>query len=478
MATSIPEFLKAQIGALPTEPGVYFFKDAQGRSLYVGKALSIRNRVLGHFRFFGETFSKEGILLAQVRKIEHIRTPTEAEALLLESSLIKELQPKYNQALRDDKSYPYLKITAEEYPRLLVVHGRRADGAKYFGPYTSVRLLREAVKILRNEFLFRLCKKMPKKLCLAYHIGQCRGPCAGCQTRESYLQSVKEAQRYLTGSRDTLVRTLSRRMKQHAARREYEQAKILYDEIRALGSLGEYRAAPTDASPGLLQEFQTTFSLPTIPRHMECFDISNLFGREAVGSMAVFREGKPSKGEYRHFRIKTVGVIDDYRMIREVVRRRYERVLKERLALPDVVLIDGGKGHLNAAREELDALNLKQLPVLSIAKQKEFIFSDKRLSPYVLPARSQILQLIQRLRDEAHRFAIGYHRRLHRKKVLASILERVPGVGPVTRQRLLTQIGSLKRIAEADPDELVRAGKISQKKAREILEYLRAQKSD
>ena len=466
----IPEDLKKRIEHLPNTPGTYLFKDRNGKPVYIGKALSIKKRVMSHFRSFGETFSKEGVMLGEVRAIDFIETPTEAEALLLEASLVKENQPKYNQALKDDKSYPFLKITDEAFPRLLVVRRRRADGGKYFGPYTNATLLRQAVAMLRRLFPMRTCDPMPDSVCLMYHIGQCKGPCVQAINGAQYGQIVKELELFLQGRRDALLKNLLRRMKEYSDKREYEKAKGIYEEIKALSEVprpgGRERAS-------VLNELMDVLILPQLPIRIEAFDISNIAGKEAVGSMVVFINGKPSRAHYRLFRIKTVQGIDDYEMMREVVRRRYTRVLAEKQELPDLVVIDGGKGHLAAAKNELRRLDLDRLPVISIAKQHEHIFSPDREGPTILPQSSTILQLIQRLRDEAHRFAITHHRRLHRKEALISELDGVPGVGPKTRERLIKLFGSVSRIKKLSKQELADKGSLGEKLAGNIVTALR-----
>ncbi|HTL70751.1 MAG TPA: excinuclease ABC subunit UvrC [Candidatus Eisenbacteria bacterium] len=472
MARLIPGHLKERLSSLPDRPGVYLFKDKSGRPVYIGKALSIRKRVMGHFRSYGETFSKEGVLLGQVDRIDVIETPTEAEALLLEASLVKEAMPKYNQELKDDKSYPYLKLTAEEYPRLLIARGRRADGGKYFGPYTNARLLRQAVRMLRTQFPLRTCRVLPKRVCLMYHLGQCGGPCEGLQEKTNYLETVRELELFLEGRRDALVRSLTRRMKEHSKNREYEKAQALFEEIRALAAV----PSPSRKEPGekVLADLKEALSLPAVPRRIECFDISNIQGSEAVGSMVVFIDAKPARSEYRKFRIRTVQGIDDYQMMREVIRRRYARAIEEKQALTDLVVIDGGKGHLSAAKKELNALKLESLPVISIAKQHEYIFTPDREAPHIFSPTSPFLHLIRHLRDEAHRFAITYHRRLHKKEALVSILDGIRGVGPVTRQRLMKRVGGAKKIAAMPEEELAEKAGIPPAAARRILEALRA----
>ncbi len=470
MAKILPEALKERIRSLPERPGVYLFKDRDGRVIYIGKALSIRKRVMGHFRYYGEAFSKEGAMLERTASVDLIETPDEAEALLLEASLVRQSQPKYNSELRDDKSYPFLKITGEEYPRLLVVRGRKADGGKYFGPYTDAGLLKKAVKMLRAQFPIRTCRVLPKKVCLMYHIGQCGGPCEGKQSREAYMATVKELERFLEGRRDALVRHLTRRMKEHSSKREYEAAQVLYQQVHALRTLPS--APPREHAPAL-DLLRKGLELPREPRRIECFDISNIQGREAVGSMVVFVAGAPERSEYRRFRVRTVSGIDDYLMMREVVRRRYARVREEKAPLPDLVVIDGGKGHLAAAKKELDALGLEDLPILSIAKEHEHLFKPGHEAPFIFPLSSPVLHLLRHIRDEAHRFAITYHRRLHKKAAFNSALDSVPGVGPATRAKLLARVGSVRRIASLGEEELARRAGITPALARRVLAAVR-----
>ena len=463
----IPEGLKQRISQLPNGPGVYLFKDRQRIPVYIGKALSIKKRVISHFRFFGETFSKEGRMLSEVQWIDFIETSTEAEALLLESSLVKENQPKYNQELKDDKSYPFLKITQEEFPRLLVVRERKPDGGKYFGPYTNQRHLRQAVSMLRRIFPLRTCNPIPKKVCLMYHLDQCHGPCVGEINAEAYEDIVRELQFFLEGRREVLVKTLLKRMKEHSSKREYEEANRLWLEVKALSAApNPVRTARMDKN--LLESLQQTLRLSRLPVRIEGFDISNISGKEAVGSLVVFFDAKPLRSAYRKFRIKTVQGIDDYEMMREVIRRRYRRLLDEKEALPDLVVIDGGRGHLGAAKGELDKLNLMELPIISIAKQHEYLFSPDREKPYVLPQSSPILQLIQRLRNEAHRFAITYHRKLHKKEMINSLLDRILGVGPKTKAKLLKKFGTISKIRSLSEKDLMLESGLSENIAKNI----------
>jgi excinuclease ABC subunit C len=302
-----------------------------------------------------------------------------------------------------------------------------------------------------------------------YHIGQCRGPCAGHIDRRQYLEIAKELEFFLEGRREALVRNLLRRMKDYSRAREYEKAKAVYEEIRALSAFSR----PKKIAPAsVLNELMDALFLPGLPIRIEGFDISNIMGKEAVGSMVVFMNGRPARSEYRLFRIRTVRGIDDYEMMREVVRRRYTRVLAEKQRLPDLILIDGGKGHLAAAKKELDALDLKDLPVISIAKQHEHIFTPGKETPFVFPLSSPILHLVQNLRNEAHRFAISHFRRLHKKEAMVSALDSIPGIGPKTREKLLRKFGSVSRIKKLSEEELVSSGGLSRRTARNIVEKL------
>ena len=468
---SIPEFLKKRVAGLPPEPGCYLFKDRSGAPVYIGKANSLRKRVSSHFRAAGSA-SKMGIMLGQVTGIDFIRTATEAEALLLEASLVKQCLPRFNSELKDDKSYPYLKITAEEYPRLVITRQRKADGGKYFGPYTSGWLLRQAVRMLRRLFPLRTCRSLPQKVCLMYHIGQCRGPCEFPEAKKVYDGTVKELERFLEGRPDALVRHLARRMKEYAAEREYEKAQALYEEIKALGSVARLRPHPLTAAAVVLASLQKALGLDRYPSRIEGFDISNVQGAHAVGSMVVFAEGRPSRAEYRHFRVRTVAGIDDYRMMAEIMRRRYTGSLARNLPLPDLILIDGGKGHLAAAKRELDAVPLG-VPVISIAKQHEHLFKPGREGPFIFPQDSPYLELIRRLRDESHRFAIRYYRKLHRRSVVRSALDGIPGVGPRTKAILLKKVGSVNRIQSLSEKELAEKAGIREMLAHRVLEALR-----
>ena len=429
--TLAPSTLRQQVAALPDQPGVYLFKDAAGRLLYIGKALSLRKRVASYVRPIGLS-PRLAQLMKRAVLLETRLTTSEAEALLLEAQLIKEHRPRYNVAFRDDKTYPMLKVTNEPFPRLVVTRRRAPDGAVYFGPYTDAGLMHEAVRFLRRVFPMRTCASFPKTPCLEYHLGQCLAPCADYVTAAAYRRIVDDLVAFLNGERDQLLQDLARRMRQASSAKHFEEAARLRDQIQALSSVIAAKERSLVAGP--LEQLRAALKLPRLPRRIEAFDISNLFGESAVGSMVVFSDGKPRKAHYRRFRIKTVLGIDDYRMMREVIRRRYGGSLTgtlppfdsaqggvpsrvEGLPLPDLVLVDGGKGQLAAACEELDALHVT-VPVIGLAKRFEHIFLPGATSPIVLLPTSPVLHLVQHVRDEAHRFAITYHRLLRRRALV------------------------------------------------------------
>ena len=463
-----------RVKALPDQPGVYLFKDAKGQVIYVGKAASLRKRVGSYFQQPGSASLRLGPRTARlVERIVDLETRTvasEAEALLLESQLIKEHHPRYNIAYRDDKSYPLLKLVNEPFPRLQITRRRKADGSRYFGPYADVGQLRQAEQFLRRVFPLRTCRQFPNTPCLEYHLGQCLAPCVGYIDAAAYQRIANDVVAFLEGRRDQLLRELSSRMK-HAARDErFEEAARLRDQIQALTSIIVAKAKSANAGP--LEQLQLALRLPRYPRRIEGFDISNIYGAFAVGSMVTFVEGRPHKADYRRFKIETVSGIDDYQMMREVVRRRYGGSLAGELPDPDLILVDGGKGQLGAALEELKALG-RSTPILGLAKQQEHIFVPGRRDPIVLLPTSPVLHMVQHLRNEAHRFAITYHRRLRAKPMEASALDAVKGIGPKKKAALLAAFGSVARLARAPAEKVARAAGIRVERAHELLSQLR-----
>ncbi|MEW5894992.1 MAG: excinuclease ABC subunit UvrC [Candidatus Omnitrophota bacterium] len=435
-----------QLKNIPFSSGVYLMKDSGGKVIYVGKAVDLHKRVQSYFRgvfpakesgkpgLRDEADSKENIssgkphhrrrqavsktdlLVAEIKDIDCILTNSEAEALILEASLIKKYHPKYNVSLRDDKSYPYIEITGEDFPCVAVVRPReKKKGSVYFGPYTNAGLIRDALNIIRRIFPFRTCDPFPKKECLDYHIGLCEAPCIQNQTRSDYRKVIRNVSLILEGKKDELYRKLMREMEKCAKDQQFEKAAKLRDQIRAIGAL--YSGTKDINYFKEAEQLQRALHLPRLPERVETFDISNIMGQESVGSMVSFFNGKPDKQNYRRFKIRSVEGIDDFQMIAEVVRRRYQRLKEEKRLFPDLIVIDGGKGQLSAAMEELNKLEL-EIPIVSLAKREEEVFLPGRRGPVILSKDSLGLKLLQRCRDEAHRFAVNYHRKLRGARAL------------------------------------------------------------
>lgn len=469
--------LQEKIKELPDQPGVYLFRDQAGSLLYVGKAASLRKRVMSYFpSLAGASQGRQPArpqnakLIRMVREtsdLEWIRTGSEAEALLYEAMLIKEHQPKYNISLRDDKSYPYLKVTGEEaFPRLYIGRGTHEAGVKTIGPFAEATLLRQAFLAIRRVIPFRTCRTMPRRACLDYHLGLCQAPCEGRITPAEYQENLSKIFQVMEGKKQQVLQDLQAKMQEAARERRYEDAARFRDQVQGLLHLAvrPRRWVPSEALADLASVLQLSYP----PRRIEGFDVSNIYGRQAVGSMVTFVDGRPFKDGYRRFKIQGVSGIDDYAMMREVVRRRFS----EDWPHPDLLLIDGGKGHLNAVLEVLKELKL-DLPATGIAKEFEQIFLPGRSEPLLLPPESKSLQLLQRVRDEAHRFAIGYHRLLRGKHALTSALDEIPGVGPRRKQDLLVRFDSVEAIRQASPGELAEVRGISSTLAERILRRLK-----
>ncbi len=454
--------IKETLKTLPDSPGVYLFKDKDDNIIYIGKAVSLKRRVASYFKR-GLPCYRTDILISNISSIDFILTNSEEEALLLEAALIKEKQPKFNVLLKDDKRYPLLKLTLnEKYPRLIVVRKRKNDKAVYFGPYTSANLLRKALGIMRKIFPLRTCKTMPKTPCLNYHIGQCIAPCLTISNKinqENYGQIVDDIALFLKGKKADLIKNLTLRMKNAASNKNFEEAARIRDQMQALtviGSTKTINVAGLRSAVSIkkieIDELQAVLGLQKPPLRIEAFDISDIYGKEAVGSMVSFFNGMPDKKNYKRFKIKGEYGINDYSMMQEVVKRRYERILKENSALPDLIIIDGGKGHVSAAKEILDKLDLKNIAIIGIAKKEEKIFFLNKEMP--VKKDSKALQLIQRIRDEAHRFAQGYHHILRKQISNISELDRIPGIGPVKKRILLKHFFSVDAIKNASLEKL------------------------
>ena len=412
--------LKERIKSLPVTSGVYLYKDAQGTIIYVGKAVNLRKRVESYFRA-GTRSLKTDMLVEHITAIDIVDTASEAEALILEASLIKEHQPKYNIELKDGKTYPYIQITKEPFPLVSVVriNARKTKDipSDMYGPYVNPTLIREALTIIRRIFPFRTCDPFANKVCLDYHIGLCLAPCEAKITKEEYVRNIRNVRLILEGKKDDLYRTLRLDMESFARDKNFEQAAKVRDQVRSIGAL--YSSTKDINYYKEAEQLHRALDLPEPPVRIECFDISNIMGTHAVGSMVSFLNGKPDKSNYRKFKIKTVQGIDDFQMIAEVVRRRYTRLKNEGSLLPDLILIDGGKGQLGAAVEELKKLRM-DIPIASLAKREEELFVPGKRASIILPKDSLGLKLVMRIRDEAHRFAVQYHTYLRAKNFLGN----------------------------------------------------------
>jgi excinuclease ABC subunit C len=433
--------LRNKIAALPLTSGVYLMKDTAGKIIYIGKAVSLRKRVQSYFRGRSQNAKlrvprsgvppvarsgtgggiKTDVLVSNITDIAFLPTHSEAEALILEAALIKEHLPKYNIDLKDGKSYPYIQITNEEFPRVSVVRLNKFDqkikGYRYFGPYVDAALIREALALIRKIFPFCSCHPLPKKPCLYYNIGLCPAPCVGAISIEDYRRNIASIALVLAGEKDSLYRNLKNEMENLSRAEEFEKAAKVRDQMQAVGAL--YSSSPDINYFKEAEQLERAFGLPRRPERIECIDISHTFGEGSVGSLISFHNGKPDKSNYRRFRIRETSGIDDFKMIAEVVRRRYSRLKREGLPYPDLVVIDGGKGQLAAAFDELNSLEIA-IPVVSLAKREEEVFIPGKRSAVQLSRDSLALKLLQRVRDEAHRFAVSYHRLLRGKKVFST----------------------------------------------------------
>ncbi len=414
--------ISEKIKTLSLNSGVYLMKDAAGKVIYIGKAVSLRKRVQSYFRSGQGVSYKTNVLTTKIVDIDYIETASEAEALLLEASLIKKYQPKYNVELKDDKSYPYIKINDELFPQVSVVRRisrepggtPRQEGSVYYGPYVHAGLTREALTIIRKIFHFRTCNPFPHQACLDYHLGLCDAPCIGNISKKDYARNIRNVSLILEGKKDTLYKNLKKEMEKAAKEHRFEEAAKIRDQIRAIGAL--YSGTKDINYFKEAEQLQRALNLPRLPERIETFDISNIMGAQAVGSMVSFFNGRSDKSNYRRFRIQGAYGIDDFQMLGEIVHRRYSRLKRERLIFPDLIVIDGGKGQLSSACAVLDALEVR-IPIIAIAKRAEEIFLPRKRDPIRLPADSLARQLVVRVRDEAHRFAVAYHRALRAKKM-------------------------------------------------------------
>jgi len=593
--------LEEKLARLPDRPGIYIYRDAKAQVLYVGKAASLRSRVRSYFQESRPRDPKTDALVRQIRDLEYVVTDNELEALMLEANLVRKHRPRYNIILRDDKHYPFLKLTTnEEFPRLLVARRVQNDGATYYGPFYPATAMRETLKLTRQLFPLRTCSitidGTLERPCIQYSIHRCNAPCTGWETREGYAKTIREVTQFLEGRDEDLALRLTREMEEAAVETKFERAAVLRNQIQALNKVRERQkiistdevdqdvigvvrqgsdacvefffvrkgrlvgqeafffdrvagwadgeilsafvrqfygkvVAPApeilvsedlpeaelttewlstlagrrvqivvpqrgprrefvamaeanaaialqnhllsrdDRQQVVLEELRRALTLPGLPNRIEGYDISHVQGSEQVGSLVVWENGSMKKEDYKRFRIKTVAGADDFAALGEVLTRRFARALEQGTPLPDLVLIDGGRGQLNVGLKVLQELGLDYLPVVALAKQQEEVYVGESLHPLVLDPTSPALHTLQKIRDEAHRFAITYHKKLRSKRTLQSVLDTIPGVGPTIRTSLLKTLGSARRVRESSVAELAAVPKVTPKLAQRIFDY-------
>ena len=411
-----------KLASLPENSGVYIFKDKNQVPIYVGKAVNIKKRVRNHFNL-KKSDAKEQLLVERMTDIDTIVVDSEIEALILEANLIKNYQPVFNSQLKDDKDYIYIKITRDEFPNVLAARKRDLTGAKeFFGPFPSSFKVRTTLKFLRRVFPYSNCKPNQKRPCLYFNLGLCPGVCAGVISQEDYHINIRKIIFFLKGERQKIISDLEKQLKTASKKLEFEKASILHDQIESINyitkpfrNFGHFEPDLAGIRNKEMQDLAKEIGLANTPKRIECYDISNIAGKDATGSMVVFTDGIADYDEYRRFQIKNVVGINDTAMMAEVLERR----LKNNWPLPDLIVVDGGKGQLNATLAVLRRLK-KEIPIISLAKRLEEIYMPGDPKPLRLSRQNRALKLIQRLRDEAHRFAINYHRKLRSKRFLTA----------------------------------------------------------
>ena len=481
--TPSTDSLKSKVRDLPNKPGVYLMRDQLGRVIYVGKARSLRKRVSQYFHPSRQMRwdPKTRALIESIADFETYVVKSEPEALLLEGKLIKEYKPRYNAMFKDDKRFLMVKISLDElYPRFKFARLKKDDGARYFGPFAHAGSVRQVMQWIRKKYgVLVQGTGAPKEKDLKYSTYLVPIPLAE-MPKEEYLRRVDMACEFLEGRNKEAIAELEDAMRAASQALKFETAAELRDVINSLREIGRAsreRKFVHDFSPRIepqqeMEELQRALNLPSLPAHVEGFDISNISGTLSVASTVCFRDGKPHKEHYRHYRIKTVEGSDDFASMAEVVGRRYTRVRAEGGALPDLVMVDGGKGQLMAALRALWKLDIRNLPVIGLAKQMEEIHVPDQTLPIRLPRNSPALHLIQRLRDEAHRFANSYHQKLRKRRVQESVLDEFPGLGAKRKLALLQYFGSIHRLREATAEEIATVPGIGPKMAATLKEFL------
>ena len=605
--------LKAKLQNIPQSPGVYIFKDKNNKVIYVGKAVVLRNRVRSYFQSGKIDDAKSRRLKSRIRDVETIIADSEIEALILEANLIKEYKPRYNVNLKDDKSFPYIRVTSGRFPRIFPTRRIVKDGSKYFGPYTDVGSMRSLLKTIKRIFPIRSCnlslteeniKAGKFKVCLNYHIKKCMGPCEGLIDEQEYGQIVKNIIDFINGRDRIVIEELTQKMERHAESMQFERAARIRDQVQAIknfqyrqkvitpeeidrdlfvayaedndacgvvfkvrqgrvigrqhfyldGVEGEtldrvlshlllryymhadfipneiYLPIPLedganieqwlsnrleskvnlrfsergekaklmkmayqnakllleelklkkmkekDFIPHAVKALQRDLRLNMPPKRIEAFDISNIHGTDATASLVTFVNGQPHKSDYRHFKIRTKNTPDDFAMMAEAIERRYTRQLKEQQPLPDLILVDGGKGQLSAATGVLAKLKLQDQPIIALAKRLDEVFVPGVSDAQNIPKTSSGLKLLQQIRDEAHRFAIEYHRKLRGKRSVYSELNEIEGIGDKRKKRLIRHFGSLKNLKSASLDDIKQVKGIPEKLAEKIWQHFHSKK--
>lgn len=478
--------LSAKVRALPHKPGVYLYKDRFNRIIYVGKARDLHKRVSQYFHP-SRRMTADRKTLALVDSIWDLEThevKSEAESVLLEGQLIKEYRPRYNISFRDDKRFLLVKVNLNDpFPRFTLTRLKKDDGARYFGPFAHSGPLRNTLSLIRKKFHLRSCfpalpGELDYKHCLYHIIKNCSAPCVNKVTRGEYLALVNQACDFLDGKSGEWIEMLENEMQSAAAQMDFEKAARVRDQIEDIKQTTApakrfVRRFDTTIHPQEdVIELQQALELTEPPSIIECFDISNISTTHKVASMVCFRDGRPDRENYRRYRIRTVEGQDDFASMAEVVRRRYSRILDEGFRKPSLVVVDGGKGQLGSARAELEALGLSDLPIIGLAKEREEIFRPGISDPLVLSHSTGALRLLQRIRDEAHRVANGYHQLLLKRRINESLLDDCPGVSENRKKLLLKKFGSVERLRRASAEEIAQVEGIGPKLATTIFDYL------
>jgi excinuclease ABC subunit C len=498
------KYLVQKIRMLPKGPGIYLFRDEVGKVIYVGKAVNLKNRVSSYFNKT-EKDPKTTELVRHIAKLDTIGTGSEFEALILESDLVKRYKPKYNIRLRDDKGYVYLKITKENYPRISIVRQITESGAEYLGPYIDSNAVKNILKLVRKIFPYCSCNRTKDDVCLYFHLGLCPGHSPKYISKTDYAKNIRGIKKLFTGKTGTLKKEFQRGMKEAARSEKYETAASFRDKLRYLERIerSHFISERDLAADVALVQLKKELSLPKLPARIECYDISNIMGTAAVGSMAVFKDGISSPKDYRRFQIRTVKGSNDFAMLAEVLSRRFRNSKLNNSGLsrnsklesrnyPDLVILDGGKGQLSTV---LKNVNIPDgVTIVALAKRFEQIITVANFKPKApnpkqiknskihnlnrnskfeiqnLEKDSEAFFLVQRIRDEAHRFAVTYHRKVKKREMYETSLDAIPGVGPKTKKKLLREFGSIQKIKEASPEELASVvGDALAKKIREML---------